>query len=157
VLIGQGVLNRQTLEKRPFPSEASTAYTTLPCANALACEPTGSGRRRQMATPSRSIMTIRWVDSNFLLNKYFSASSCHLQVTSAFTSREKRSQAGINGRWRHVAEVTGPFDRPTPLCYWCSVSISRPAATVLELIALFEVVTTEWKRQPPLGDTAWRE
>jgi hypothetical protein len=39
VLIGQGVLSRRTLEKRPFPLKASIAYTTLPCANALACDP----------------------------------------------------------------------------------------------------------------------
>jgi hypothetical protein len=38
VLIGQGVLSRRTLEKQPFPLKASIAYTTLPCADALACD-----------------------------------------------------------------------------------------------------------------------
>jgi hypothetical protein len=38
VLIGQGVFSRRTLENRPFPLKASIAYTTLPCANALACD-----------------------------------------------------------------------------------------------------------------------
>jgi hypothetical protein len=38
VLIGQGVFSRRTLENRPFPLKASIAYTTFPCANALACD-----------------------------------------------------------------------------------------------------------------------
>jgi hypothetical protein len=49
VLIGQGVFSRRTLENRPFPLKASIAYTTLPCANALACDkvliPTHQSRR----------------------------------------------------------------------------------------------------------------
>jgi hypothetical protein len=40
VLIGQGVFSRRTLENRPFPLKASIAYTTLPYANALACDDT---------------------------------------------------------------------------------------------------------------------
>jgi hypothetical protein len=32
------VFSRRTFENRPFPLKASIAYTTLPCANALACE-----------------------------------------------------------------------------------------------------------------------
>jgi hypothetical protein len=119
--------------------------------------PTGSENRRKMATPSRSNLTIRWVDLNLLLSKYSSSSTCHLQVSSAFTSRENGPEAGISDRWRHLAEVTGLFARPTPVCYWCSVDISRPAATVLEFIALFEVVTTDRKRKPPLGSAAWRK
>jgi hypothetical protein len=130
------------------PALAVSSYTR---------NPTGSGNRRQMATPSRSNLTIRWVDLNLLLSKHSSSSTCHLQVTSAFTSRENGPEAGISGRWRHLAEVTGPFDRPTPVCYWCSVDISRPAATVLELFALFEVVKTDRKRKPPLGGAAWRK
>jgi hypothetical protein len=43
----------------------------------------------------------------------------------------------MSGRWRHLAEVTGPFDRPTPVCYWCSVDIFCAAPTVLELISVF--------------------
>jgi hypothetical protein len=38
VLISQGVFSRRTLENRPFPLKTSIAYTTLPCANALACD-----------------------------------------------------------------------------------------------------------------------
>jgi hypothetical protein len=38
VLIGQRVFSRRTLEKRPFPLKACIAHTTLPCANALACD-----------------------------------------------------------------------------------------------------------------------
>jgi hypothetical protein len=83
--------------------------------------PTRSGNRRQMATPSRSNLTIRWVDLNLLLSKHSSSSTCHLQVSSAFKSRENGPEAGISGRWRHLAEVTGSFDRPNPVCYWCSV------------------------------------
>jgi hypothetical protein len=37
-LIGQGVFSRRTLENQSFPLKASIAYTTLPCANALACD-----------------------------------------------------------------------------------------------------------------------
>jgi hypothetical protein len=44
VLIGQGVFSRRTLENRPFPLKASIAYTTLPCANALACDDFGINR-----------------------------------------------------------------------------------------------------------------
>jgi hypothetical protein len=110
------------------PALAVSSYTR---------NPTESGNRRQMATPSRSNLTIRWVDLNLLLSKQSSSSTYHLQVTRAFTSRENGPEAGISGRWRHLAEVTGPFDRPTPVCYWWSVDISRPAATVLELFAIF--------------------
>jgi hypothetical protein len=38
VLISQGIFSRRTLENQPFPLKASIAYTTLPCANALACD-----------------------------------------------------------------------------------------------------------------------
>jgi hypothetical protein len=38
VLIGQWVFSQRTLENRPFPLKASIVYTTLPCANALACD-----------------------------------------------------------------------------------------------------------------------
>jgi hypothetical protein len=118
---------------------------------------TESGNRRQMATPSGSNLTIRWVDLNLLSSKHSSSSTCHLQVTSAFTSRENELEAGISGRWRHQAQVTGKFDRLTTVCYWLSADISRPAATVLELIALSEVVKTDRKRKPPLGGAAWRK
>jgi hypothetical protein len=91
-----------------------------------------SKNRRQMATPSRSNLTIRWVDLNFLLSKHSSSSTCHLQVNSAFTIRDNGPEVGISGRWRHIAEVTRQFDRPSPVCYWCSVDISRSAAAVLE-------------------------
>jgi hypothetical protein len=125
--------------------------------SSYARNPTESGNRRQMATPSRSKLTIRWVGLNLLLSKHSSSSTCHLLVTSAFTSRKNGPEAGISGRWRHLAEVTRPFDRPTPLCYWCSVDNSRPAATVLKLIALFYVVKTDRKRKPPLGGGEWRK
>jgi hypothetical protein len=45
VLIGQGVLSRRTLEKLPFPLKASIAYTTLPCANALAYDDAFSAKK----------------------------------------------------------------------------------------------------------------
>jgi hypothetical protein len=61
--------------------------------------------------------------------------SYRFRVISAFKSRENRSLAGIGRRCRHLAETT--FDRPTPGFYWWSVDISRPAATLLELFALF--------------------
>jgi hypothetical protein len=67
---------------------------------------TRSENRRQMATPSRSNLIIRWVDLNLLLSEHSSSSTCHLQVNSAFTSRENGPEAGISGRWRHLAEVT---------------------------------------------------
>jgi hypothetical protein len=76
--------------------------------------PTESGNRRQMATPSISNLTIRCVDLNFLLSKQSSSSTYHLPVTRAFTNRENGPEAGISGRWRHLAEVTGSFDRLTP-------------------------------------------
>lgn len=38
VLIGRGVSSRRTIEKRPFPLLAYSAYTTLQCATALQCE-----------------------------------------------------------------------------------------------------------------------
>jgi hypothetical protein len=114
--------------------------------------PTRSGNRRQTATPSRSNLTIRWVDLNLLLSKQSSSSTYHLQVTRAFTCRENGPEAGNSGRWRHLAEVAGSFDRPTPVSYWWSVDNSRPAATVLELFAMFVVVKTDRKRKPPLGD-----
>jgi hypothetical protein len=66
---------------------------------------TRSENRRQMATPSRSNLTIRWVDLNMLLSKHSPSSICHLQVNSAFTNRENGPEAGISGRWRHLAEV----------------------------------------------------
>jgi hypothetical protein len=75
--------------------------------------PTENGNRQQMATPSRSNLTIRWVDLNLLLSKQSSSSIYHLQVTRAFTGRENGPEAGISGRWRHPAEVTGSIDRPT--------------------------------------------
>jgi hypothetical protein len=116
-----------------------------------------SGNRRQMATPSRSNMTIRWVDLNLLLSKHSSSRNCHSHVTSAFTNRENGPEAGISGRWRHRAEVTGQFHRLTPVSYWWSLENSRPAATVLELFALFEVVKTDRKWKPPLGGAEWRK
>jgi hypothetical protein len=112
------------------PALAVSSYTR---------NPTGSGNRRQMATPSRSNLTMRWVDLNLLLSKHSSSSTCHLQVNSAFTSRENGPEAEISGRWRYLAEVIGPLDRPTLVCYRCSVDFSRPAATVLELFPLCEV------------------
>jgi hypothetical protein len=118
---------------------------------------TGSGNQPQMATPSRSNLTIRWIDLNLMLSKHSSSSICHLQVVSALTNREIGPEAGITGRWRHIAEVTGPFDRPTPVCYWCSVDISLLALTDLKLFALFEVVKTDRKRKPPLGGAAKRK
>jgi hypothetical protein len=62
----------------------------------------------------------------------------------------------MSGMWRSLAEETGPFDRPTPVCSWWSVGIFC-AATVLELFARFEVVETDWKRKPPLGGAAKRK
>jgi hypothetical protein len=44
--------------------------------------PTGSGNRRQMATPSESNLTVQWVDFDLLLRKYSSSSTCFLRVTS---------------------------------------------------------------------------
>jgi hypothetical protein len=38
LLIGQGVFSRRTLENRPFPLKGSIAFSTLSCANALACD-----------------------------------------------------------------------------------------------------------------------
>jgi hypothetical protein len=69
---------------------------------------TGSGNPRQMATPSGSNSAIRRVDLNLLLSrpKHSSSSTCHLQVNSAFTSRENGPEAGVSVRWRHLAEVT---------------------------------------------------
>jgi hypothetical protein len=138
------------------PALAVSSYTR---------NPTESGNRRQMATPSGSNLTIRWVDLNLLLSKHSSSRTYHSQVTRAFTSRENGPEAGISGRWRHLAEVTGcHLDRPTGngkppglllvVCYLRSVDISRPAATVLELFAIFVVVKTDRKRKPPLGGAA---
>jgi hypothetical protein len=128
-----------------LPALAVSSYTR---------NPTGSGNRRQMATPSRSNLTIRCVDLNLLLSKQSSSSTYNSQVTRAFTGRENGPEAGISGRWRHLAKVTGSFDRPTPVCYWWSVDISRPVATVLEL---FVLVKTDRKRKPPLGGAAKRK
>jgi hypothetical protein len=130
------------------PGRAVSSYERIP---------TGSGNRRQMATPSRSNLTIRWVELNSLLSNSFSSSTCDSQVNSAFTSREHGSQAGISDRWRHLAEVTGVLDRPTTIYYWCSVDVSRPAATVRELLALFEMAKTDRKRKSPLGGATWRK
>jgi hypothetical protein len=116
--------------------------------------PTESGNRRQMATPSRSNLTIRCVDLNLLLSKQPSSSTYHSQVTRASTGRGNGPEAGISGRWRHLAELTGSFDRPTSVGYWWSEVISRSAATVLELFAMFVVVKTDRKRKPPLGGAA---
>jgi hypothetical protein len=110
------------------PALAVSSYTR---------NPTESGNRRQMATPSRSNLTIRCVDLTLLLSKQSSSSTYHLQVTKAFTGRENGPEAETATRWRRVAEVIRPFDRPTPVCCWWYVDISRPAGTVLELFALF--------------------
>jgi hypothetical protein len=115
-----------------------------------------SENRRQMATPSRSNLTIRRVDLNLLLSKHSSSSTCHLQINSAFTSRENGPEAGISGRWRRKAEVKRPFDRPTLVCYLCSVDVFRPAANVLQLFAIFVDAKTDRKRKPPLVGAAWR-
>jgi hypothetical protein len=80
--------------------------------------PTESGNRRQMATPSGSNLTNRCVDLDLLWRKHSSSSACHLPVTSTFTSRKNGPEAGNSGRWHNLAEVTGPFDRPTPVCCW---------------------------------------
>jgi hypothetical protein len=64
---------------------------------------TTSEKRRQMATPSRSNLTIRWVDLNMLLSEHSSSSICNLQVNCDFTSREKGPEAGISVRWRHAS------------------------------------------------------
>jgi hypothetical protein len=130
------------------PALAVSSYTQ---------DPTGSGNRRQMATPSRNSLTIRRVDLNLLLSKQSSSSTYYSQVTRAFTGRENGPEAGVSCSWRHLAEVTGSFDRPTPVCFWWSVDISRPAATVLELFAMFVVVKTDRKRKPALGGAAWRK
>jgi hypothetical protein len=126
---------------RPSPvsylCSVNTARPTL-AVSSYTQNPTESGNRRQMATPTGSNLTIRWVDLNLLFSNRSSSSTCKLQVTSAFTSRENGPEAGISGRWRHLAEVTGPFDRPTLVCYWWSADNSRPAGTVFELFALFE-------------------
>jgi hypothetical protein len=128
------------------PALAVSSYTR---------NPTESGNRRQMATPSRSNLTIRCVDLNLLfrLNNPRQAPTIH-KLTRAFTGRENGPEAGISSRWRHLAEVTGSIDRPTPVCYWWSEDISRPAGIVLELIAMFVVLKTDRKRKPPLGSSA---
>jgi hypothetical protein len=130
-----------------FNSSCSASYlcsvNTARLALAVSCytqNPTGSENRRQMATPSRSNLTIRLVDLDLLQIKHSPSSTCQLLVKSAFTGRENGPEAGISGRWRHLAEVTGPFDRPTTVCQWCSVDISRPPATVLEVFPLFEQI-----------------
>jgi hypothetical protein len=69
--------------------------------------PTESGNRRQMATPSGSNLTFQGVDLSLQLSKQSSSSTYHLPVTTAFTGRENGPEAGISGRWRHLVEVTG--------------------------------------------------
>jgi hypothetical protein len=79
--------------------------------------------------------------------RHSSSSSHRFRVISAFSSRENGPEAEIGGRWRHLAEVTWPFDRPTPVCYSCSVDIPRPALIVFELLAHFHLKKTDRKRK----------
>jgi hypothetical protein len=60
----------------------------------------------------------------------------------------------MSGRWRHPAEETGSFNRPTPVWYWCFADIFLLALTVLEVFPLSEVVKTDRKRNPPLDGAA---
>jgi hypothetical protein len=75
---------------RPSPVSYLCSVNTARPALAVSSNtrnPTGSGNRRQMATPSGSNLTIRKVDLNLLLSKHSSSNTCHLQVNSTFTSR----------------------------------------------------------------------
>jgi hypothetical protein len=67
------------------------------------------------------------------------------------------SGAEIDGRWRHLAEVTRPFNRPALVCYLCSVDISHPILTVFKLLALSHFGRMDWKRKSAVGGTTqWK-
>jgi hypothetical protein len=86
------------------------------------------------------------------------SSRCHRsRVISAFRSPENGPEVETAARWRRMAEETVQFDRPTPVCYWCSVDNFRPAATVLKLIALFVALKADRRRKLLLGGAAWRK
>jgi hypothetical protein len=105
---------------RPSPVSFLCSVNTARPALAVSIytrNPAESGNRRQMATPSRTNLTILWVDWNLLLIENSSSSTCHLQVNSPYTSRENGPGAGISVRWRRQAEITCTFDRPTPVSY----------------------------------------
>jgi hypothetical protein len=68
---------------RPFPvSCLCSVDIALPAVAVSSCKrnPIGSGNRRQMAMPSGSNLTIRWVDLDLLLCKYFLSSTCYEQI-----------------------------------------------------------------------------
>jgi hypothetical protein len=132
-----------------YPALAVSSYTR---------NPTGSGNRRQMATPSRSNLTIRWVDLNLLLSKHSSASTYHLQVSRAFPSRENGSAAGISGRWRHHSGrnwIIRKADSGLLLVGCETFFVQLPPFS--SYFAIFLVVTTGRKLKPPLGGAAYRK
>jgi hypothetical protein len=68
----------------------------------------------------------------------------------AFRRRESGPAEEVTARWRHLAEEARPFDRPTSVWFLCSADISRPAVTVLELFALFEI-----EKRAVCGNRLW--
>jgi hypothetical protein len=55
-------------------------------------------------------------------------------------------------RWRRISEVNGPFDRPTPVCCYCSVDNPRRALTVFDLLPLFHSDKTDRKQKSAAAD-----
>jgi hypothetical protein len=88
--------------------------------------------------------------------RFLSGSHCS-QISRAFRSLENGPEAEIAARWRPVACLNLPSDRSTPICYWFSVDIFRPALTVLLLLALSHFDKTDRKRKSAVGDATHRK
>jgi hypothetical protein len=59
------------------------------------------------------------------------------RVISDFSSCKNGPEAEIDGRWRHLAEVTRPNYLLNPVCYSSSADIPRPVIPVFAILTLF--------------------